>query len=100
MSLRMTAVRASLAGLPLVMRCLVEVAKDGVPTTGRDCGHVEDIAHSDATAADGAAPLPRSAVLGEGGNADQSRDLFVRHPAQRGQMAEQGHGCHRPDTLH
>jgi len=78
---------------------LVEITQDGIPTTGTHRGHVKDVAHRGAASTDGAPPLGSSAVLGEGSDADQGRNLLVGDLAQLGKVAEQGAHCHRANAL-
>ena len=57
---------------------------DGIATSGRERGHVEDAADGFSSAADDAFALVLAAVVVEGSDADEGRDLLSVEGSGRG----------------
>lgn len=71
---------------------LVEGSQDGVAASGGEGGHVEGAADGGTSAADVALAATGSAVVVEGRQAGEGRDLAAIEPSEFGQLGQQAHG--------
>jgi hypothetical protein len=65
---------------------------DGIAASCRERGHVEDAADGFSSAADGAFALVLPAVVVEGSNADEGRDLLSVEGSEFGEIGDEGGG--------
>jgi hypothetical protein len=81
-------------------QAIVEGSEQGIPMTGAQRRHVEDLADVRTTSPDAAPSLERATLEGVGRDADQRSDLFAVHAAELRQQRNQRTGQHRSDTRH
>jgi hypothetical protein len=98
MSLRMTAVSATLAGLPAARKPLVKLFELPVGMSGDECGHVEGAANRCATTTDAAASVPLAAFAWMRSQSGQRGGLAAVERAQFGQFGQHAQGGDRADA--
>src|SRR4051794_11390695 len=97
-SLRATAMRATILGLPAARRRSRKALRTGFVTAGDEGCEEQGAAHALAAAADHALALPLAGLAGVGRKACEAGDLLLVEGAELGQLGDEGSGDDRPDA--
>src|SRR3954465_6215217 len=97
-SLRATAMRATILGLPAARRRSRKALRTGFVTAGDEGCEEQGAAHALAAAADHALALPLAGLAGVGRKAGEAGDLLLVEGAELGQLGDEGSGDDRSDA--